>query len=263
MKLSFIGCGNMARAMISGILDKGLVKADDIYGSNATAEHAIETREMLGIHTTTNNAEAVEHGEIVFLCVKPQQYSAALKEIAGHRANKVLVTIAPGKSIAWVQQEAGLPLKVVRTMPNTPALVGMGYTSYCANAAVEPTELERVEELLSSFSTIQKVDEHIIDAASAVAGSAPAFTYIFIEALADGAVAEGMTRDKALAAAAHTVMGSAKMVLESGKHPAKLKDEVCSPGGSTIAGVQALEDAAFRGAVMEAIRATAAKARSL
>jgi len=264
MKLAFVGCGNMARAMIQGILDNGLASADDIYGSNATQAHAAETRELLGIHTTTNNAEAVAHGQIIFLCVKPQQYSAVLKEIGDQLVgNKVLVTIAPGKSMAWVQQEAGRPLKVVRTMPNTPALVGEGFTSYCPNQAVEPEELSQIEALLGSFSTIMRLDENMIDAASAVAGSAPAFTYMFIEALADGAVAEGMPRDKALAAAAQTVLGSARMVQESGKHPGTLKDEVCSPGGSTIAGVQALEDAAFRGAVIEAIRATTEKARSL
>jgi pyrroline-5-carboxylate reductase len=264
MKLGFIGCGNMAKAIIQGIASKGLVAPENIMGSNSNANHAAQTHELLGIQTTTSNTEVVAHADIVFLCVKPQQYAAVLAEIKASLAeNQILVSIAPGKTLAWLEEQLGHPAKLVRVMPNTPALVGEGTTTYCLGSLISPEEAATIAKLLESFGMAIELKEHLMDAASAVGGSAPAYVYLFIEALADGGVAEGLPREQALTIAAQTVLGSAKMVLESGKHPGQLKDEVCSPGGSTIEGVRELEAGAFRGTTMAAIQACAAKAKRL
>ncbi len=254
----------MAQAMIQGILSQGLVNTSDIFGSNSSEAHALQVHKALGITTSTNNKDVVHAADVVFLSVKPQQYEAVINEIKNEvSSEQLIVTIAPGKTIQWLEGCFEKPVKLVRTMPNTPALVGEGLTSYCANSLVNTKELALVEELLSSFGKIEHVKESLIDVASAIGGSGPAFVYQFIEALADGAVCDGLPRKQAYEIAAQTVLGSAKMVLETDKHPGQLKDEVCSPGGSTIKGVETLEEAAFRGAVMKAIKATTQAARSL
>lgn len=264
MQLGFIGCGNMAKAIIQGIIAKGLVAPENIQGSNSKQATADATAAALGIQTTTSNTQVAGQADIVFLCVKPQQYAAVLSEIAPHlHERQILVSIAPGKTLAWLEEQIGHPAKLVRTMPNTPALVGEGLTTYCPGDLVTPEEVKIVRELLESFGVALEVKESQIDAASAVGGSSPAFTYMFIEALADAGVAEGLTRQQAITIATQAVRGSAKMVQESGKHPSQLKDEVCSPGGSTIVGVHELESGAFGGTVMNAVQATTAKARTL
>lgn len=264
MRLGFIGCGNMAKAIIAGIVAKGLVTPDDILGSNTTEEHAKATAEALGIQTTTDNKRVAGESDIVFLCVKPQQYESVIDEVKGElHERQIFVSIAPGKTLAWLGEKIGSPVKLVRVMPNTPALVGEGTTSFCVGDLLDAEDTRIVRELLESFGLAIQLKESLMDAASAVGGSAPAFVYMFIEALADGGVAEGLPRAQATQIAAQTVLGSAKMVLESGKHPGQLKDEVCSPGGSTIAGVEELESGAFRGTTMAAVQATAAKARIL
>ena len=264
MNIGFIGCGNMAQAMIKGVLGKGLVTPSQVFGSNSSEAHAQQVHEALDIQTFTDNTKVVEACDVVFLSVKPQQYETVIAEIKdGVSEEQIIVTIAPGKTIQWLEERFAKPIKLVRTMPNTPALVGEGLTSYCENSLVGAEDLSRIEEILSSFGHIVHLKEALIDVASAVGGSGPAFVYQFIEALADGAVSDGLPRAQAYEIAAQTVLGSAKMVLETGKHPAQLKDEVCSPGGSTIKGVEVLENAAMRGAVINAVRTTTKIARSL
>lgn len=263
-KLGFIGCGNMATAVIQGVLAKGLVQPQDVTVSCSSAARAAERAVQLGACAASCNADVAAVADVLFLSVKPQQYEDVIEEVRDLvDETKVVVTIAPGKTLAWLDARFGKEVKIVRCMPNTPALVGEGLTSYCPNDAVSPEELALVEGLLDCFGKRMRLPEHLIDAASAVGGSAPAFVFAFIEALADGGVAEGLPRAKALEVAAQTVLGSAKMVLETGEHPGALKDQVCSPGGSTIKGVEALEKAAFRGAVIDAVRTTAAAARGL
>jgi pyrroline-5-carboxylate reductase len=263
-KLGFIGVGNMATAIIGGITGHGLVDAGDIYGSNHSPASAERAARELGINAGTDNLAVAKTADILFLSVKPQMFAEVAAQIRGAlRRDQVVVSIAPGKTLAWLAQNLGSDVKIVRTMPNTPAMVGAGVTTYCANEFVSEEELARVRTLLESFSLAIQVKESQIDAASAVGGSAPAFAYAFIEALADGGVAEGLPRSMAYQVAAQTVLGSAKMVLETGKHPGQLKDDVCSPAGSTIKGMETLEKAAFRGAVIDAVRTTAAAARGL
>ena len=244
MKLGFIGCGNMAKAMIKGIIASGAVAPGEIYGSNATPEHAAAVAEEFGINAGTNNITVAENADILFLSVKPYQYEAVIAEIRGAmRPEQTVVTIAPGKTIAWLEEQFGTPVRIVRTAPNTPAHVLAGVTAYCPNSLATAEDVATVECLLASFGT--------------------AYVYMFIEALADAGVAEGLKRPQAYQLAAQGVLGAAKLVLESGKHPGQLKDEVCSPSGSTIRGLEVLEKGAFRGTVIDALRTTIEKARAL
>ena len=264
MRLGFIGCGNMAKAIIQGILAKGLVAPEDILASNTTQAHVDATAAALGIQATTDNTRVAGESDIVFLSVKPQQYESVIDQVKDNlHERQIVVSIAPGKTLAWLSDKIARPVKLVRAMPNTPAVVGEGITTFCVGDLTTPEDTKIVKELLESFGLAIELKESLMDAASAVGGSTPAFAYMFIEALADGGVAEGLPREQARMIAAQAVLGSAKMVLESGKHPAQLKDEVCSPGGSTIAGVQELERGAFDGTTMSAVQATVAKARSL
>ena len=173
------------------------------------------------------------------------------------------MSIAAGKNMEFLTAGLGEDKKIIRVMPNTPALVGAGITGFTANGNVTAEDKEKALKILSSFGEAEEVPEKLMDVVTSVGGSAPAFVYMFIEALADGAVLDGMPRDKAYHFAAQCVLGSAKMVLESGKHPGELKDMVCSPGGTTIEGVRALEDAGFRGIVMEAVHAATEKSKEL
>lgn len=177
--------------------------------------------------------------------------------------DQIIITLAPGKTLAWLEKMFKKPTKIVRTMPNTPAMVSEGMTAACPNEYVTDEELAYVCEILKSFGDVEVVPEKLIDAVVAVSGSSPAYVYMMIEAMADAAVAEGMPRHQAYKFAAQAVLGSAKMVLETGKHPGELKDMVCSPGGTTIEAVKVLEETGFRGALMQAMEICAEKSRNL
>ncbi|MEF2560752.1 MAG: pyrroline-5-carboxylate reductase [Eggerthellaceae bacterium] len=264
MKLGFIGCGNMAKAIIKGVLSSNLVPANDICASNATEAHAKASAEELGISVSTCNATVVSNSDAIFLSVKPYQYEQIIAEIKDSvRDDQIIVTIAPGKTIQWLTDQFGKPTKIIRTAPNTPALVGEGLTAYHANELVSADEVAYVVSLLESFGSAVELKETLLDVSATVGGCTPAYTYMFIEAIADAGVAEGLTRQQAYQIAAQAVMGSAKMVLETGKHPGELKDQVTSPSGSTIVGVQSLEEHAFRGTVIRALRDATAKSRTL
>ena len=264
MKIGFIGCGNMASAMISGMLKKGLYKKDEIIVSNLTEEGSKRSREKLGVVTTLDNHEVVKNTKLVFLAVKPQFYEEVLNEVKGELTPEhTVVGIAPGKTLAWLEEKCGQPLKVVRMMPNTPAQVGEGMTGVCANEKVSAEELAQICEITDSFGRTEVVPERLMDAVGAVSGCSPAYVYMFIEAMADAAVADGMPRAQAYKFAAQSVYGSAKMVLETGKHPGELKDAVCSPAGTTIEAVAALEAGGFRNTVISAQRACSQKSRDM
>lgn len=264
MKIGFVGCGNMAHAIIGGIISKGIVAAQDIYGSNSREASARAAAQDLGINTTTNNCEVVDACDIIVLSVKPQMYEPVIAQIKDNiRANQLIITIAPGKTIAWLEEQFGKPIRLIRAMPNTPALVGEGLTCYVANSNATEDDIAYAVSLFESYGSAMPLPEKLIDVESAVGGSTPAFVYMFIEALADGGVAEGLPRDAAIKIAAQAVLGSAKMVLETGEHPGALKDKVCSPSGSTIKGVEQLELRGFRGTTTNAIRTSAQAAKRL
>ena len=264
MKYGFIGCGNMAAAIINGALAKGILAKEDILASVKTESSAKRIQETMGIACTTDNLSVASQADYLFLAVKPQFCEEVALEVRGKRKKgQVLVSIAAGKTLAWLKEKFGENEKIIRTMPNTPALVGEGITGVCPDDLVSREETDLVLELLNSFGKAAVVTEPILDIVGAVSGSSPAFVFMFIEALADGAVAEGMPRAQAYTFAAQSVLGSAKMVLETGLHPGALKDMVCSPGGTTIEGVNVLEKEGIRSAVMDAVRACIAKTKKL
>lgn len=263
MKVGFIGAGNMASAMIGGMLQKGLLQKEDIIASSATQKTADRVAQEFGIRTTLDNKE-VAKAEIVILAIKPIYCEGVIREIRDQIGeNQIVVTIVAGRSLQWLSDTFGKPVKLIRTMPNTPALVGEAVTALCPGELVSEEELEEVCSLFRGFGKAEVVGEHLMDAVVAVSGSSPAYVFMFIEAMADAAVAEGMPRVQAYQFAAQSVLGSAKMVLETGKHPGQLKDEVCSPGGTTIAGVSALEEWGFRNAVIKAEDASYEKGRKM
>ena len=254
MKIGFIGCGNMGKAMIHGMIDSGKCAASDITASVKTEKSAEECRKDLGINVTTDNISVARSADVLFLAVKPQFFEEVIGQIKDEIAdNVIIVSIAPGKTLSWFDEKFKRELKVIRTMPNTPAMVGEGMMGVCANAKVSDDELKMVEDLCSGFSKTEVVDEKLMDVVTAVSGSSPAYVFMFIEAMADAAVAGGMPRQKAYTFAAQAVLGSAKMVLETGMHPGELKDMVCSPAGTTIQAVRVLEEKGMRSAVFEAM----------
>lgn len=264
MKIGFIGCGNMASAMIGGILKKGIYEKEEIIVSNLTEAGSRRSQEKLGVVTTLDNKEVVRSTKTVVLAVKPQFYEEVLKEVQGELTpDHLIVGIAPGKTLAWLEEKSGKQLKVVRMMPNTPALVGEGMTGFCANERVTEEELTEIRTITESFGRAEMVPERMMDTVGAVSGSSPAYVFMFIEAMADAAVAQGMSRKQAYSFASQAVLGSAKMVLETGMHPGELKDMVCSPAGTTIEGVRALEKAGMRSAIYEALQACADKSKKL
>lgn len=252
-KIGFIGCGNMGSAMIQGILDSGYC-AEDMMVSCRTKEKLEEKKERFGVLTDTDNRKIAEFAEILFLAVKPQFYANVLAEIKDILTEKkIVVSMAPGKTLEWLKEQAGGKAKIIRTMPNTPSMVKEGMMGICAGSDVAEDDLSLVQEICGGFSQTEVVPEHLMDAVTAVSGSSPAYVFLFIEAMADAAVAEGMPRAQAYKFAAQAVLGSAKMVLETGKHPAELKDMVCSPAGTTIQAVRVLEEKGFRSSVFEAM----------
>ena len=257
MQWGFIGCGNMAKAMIRGMVEHNAVKAHQVIASDAL-EAALEPMAALGVQTTQNNQEVAAKSRYLVLAVKPMFYPAVIAEIAPVISeDTVVVTIAAGQEIAAMEKQFGKPVKLIRTMPNTPAMVGEGMTAVCPNDNVGAGELEEMKQAFSAFCLVEQVPERLMDAVTSVSGSSPAYVFMFIEAMADAAVQQGMPRAQAYRFAAQAVLGSAKMVLETGKHPGELKDMVCSPAGTTIAAVKVLKEKGFRGAVMDAMEACA------
>ena len=264
MKIGFIGLGNMAKAMIGGILRKNIISPEDILGYARTKETRDRVSKEYGITIGESNEQVAQQADILFLAVKPQMFGEVIPQIRDQvKAQTLIVSIAAGKTIAQIEEAFEKEISLIRCMPNTPAMVLEGCTGACRNSGVTDEEMETCMKLLLSFGLAYEVPERLMDAVGAVSGSSPAFVFQFIEAMADGGVKAGMPRSQALGFAAQTVLGSAKLLLESGKHPGELKDMVCSPGGTTICGVQALEEAGLRGAVMKAIEACVERSKNM
>ena len=264
MKIGFIGCGNMGQAMVSGMLASGKVKTADLVLSDKTLEARVKLKEKYDAYVTESNVEVAMISDVIFLAVKPQFYEEVITEIKQSVwSEKILVAIAPGKTFAWIEEVLGKPAKIVRAMPNTPALVKEGMMGICGNSQVSSDELMMVSNLCAGFSKVETVTEPMLDVVTAVSGSSPAYVFMFIEAMADAAVEGGMPRKQAYTFAAQAVLGSAKMVLETGMHPGELKDMVCSPAGTTIQAVRVLEEKGMRAAVMDAMKACLDKSRNM
>ena len=260
MKIGFIGAGNMGSALADAAIKSGA----EIYIYDKDTEKAKALSEKIGARLA-DNLEIAEICDYVFLAVKPNIIPIAIGEIKdGLLKNKkgVLVSMAAGVSIAKIS-EAIENYPIIRIMPNTPASVGEGLILWCTNSLVSESAAEGFKSAMQNAGILQSIDESKIDAASAVSGCGPAFVYLFIEALADGGVQCGLARDVAQRLAAQTVLGAAKLTLLSGKHPGELKDAVCSPGGTTIEGVHALEMGAFRATAASAVLAAYEKTLKL
>lgn len=259
MKYGFIGCGNMGGTIACAIAKK----TKSILLSDPSPKTSLFA-ETLGC-TTGDNLTVAKECERIVLAVKPQMMASVLAPIAETLAARkpVIITIAAGIEMQQIERMVGASLPIIRLMPNTPVAVGKGMTVYCSNKLVDASVLEDFLTDMEFAGTMDALDEKLIDAASALSGSGPAYFYMFLEAMADGAVACGLPRQKALTYAAATMEGAAQMFMHSGKHPGELKDAVCSPAGSTIVGVQALEEHGFRGAVMDCITAAYQKNKTL
>lgn len=265
LKLGFIGLGNMATAMIGGMLKEQVATACDIIGKARTQGTEEKVKERFNIKIAQTNARVAEQADVLFLAVKPIFFPEIIEEIrSAVRPGTIIVSIAAGRNLTYLKEAFSRPdCKLIRCMPNTPALVLEGCTGVCADDNVTEEDLECVLNLLNAFGTASVVPERLMDVVVGVSGSAPAYVFMFIEAMADEAVAEGMPRKQAYEFAAQAVLGSAKMVLETGRHPGELKDMVCSPGGTTIQAVKVLEEMGMRAAVMDAMEACIEKSRSM
>ncbi|MBQ1491113.1 MAG: pyrroline-5-carboxylate reductase [Blautia sp.] len=263
-QIGFIGCGNMGSAMVGGILAKGLYGKEDILVSQLHPEGAAKTRERFGVEAVLDNCQVAREAKLLFLAVKPQFYEEVLAQIQGELTKEhVVVGLAPGKTTSYLKEHCKGAGGFARFMPNTPAQVGRGMTAICLGEGITPEIEKTLVAIAESFGEAQVIPERLMDAAGAVGGCSPAFVYMFIEAMADAAVLEGMPRAMAYRFAAQTCLGAAAMVMETGRHPGDLKDMVTSPGGTTIEGVRTLEKGGFRGTVMEALIACAEKGKGL
>lgn len=264
MTIGFIGLGNMAKAMLSGILGDGVVQPEDILGSAATQATLDKVKEQYKIRTTLSNKTVAREADILVLAVKPIVLPVVLEEIMDEVDDrKLIISIAAGKTTKWISQYFNKPVKIIRCMPNTPALVQEGASAVCRNENVTDEELQTALQLIRSFGMAEVVNENLVDVIGAVSGASPAYVFMFIEALADAGVKWGLTRRQAYRFCAQAVMGSAELMLKSGRHPAELKDMVCSPGGTTIEGLEVLEERGLRGDVMKAIDACMNKSKQM
>ena len=262
-KIGFIGMGNMGYAMLKGAL--AAFSPSDIIFSSPDREKCERISSETGVRFAESNAECGNNAKYIVLAVKPQMYPTVLKNIVNVVTEEsVIISIAPGITIASIKSALGSNIRVVRAMPNTPALIGEGLTGVSYNASdYSFDERDVIDKFFTSFGKVVYVDEKLMDGVVCASGSSPAYVYMFIEALADSVVKYGIKRDDAYKMVAQTVLGSAKMVLESGEHPAVLKDKVCSPGGTTIQAVSALEENGFRNALIKATDACYDKCTSI
>lgn len=269
--IGFLGAGKMGTALARGFIDAGLVTAEQIMASDPVENACIAFGRETGAKTAKSNAEVAKFASVLLLAVKPDQVGGVLEEIRDHFTQKhVLISIAAGVPLAKLGAglepllESGLePKRVIRVMPNTPALVGASATAYALGKSALPEDGELAQKLFSAVGIAFPVKESLLDAVTGLSGSGPAYIYLMIEALSDGGVASGLPRDIATKLAAQTVLGSAKMVLETGLHPGALKDMVTSPGGTTIEGLHELEKGKVRAALMNAVRAATEKSKKL
>lgn len=276
MNVGFIGTGNMGTALLKGYAAANPGSPDNIYAFDKDKVRLKAVAKELGIHGCHDAVDLTVHSDILILAVKPNVFHEALAEIIPSMdfENKVIVSIAAGISIEYIETQCRelsgykdkkkpFCCKVIRVMPNTPALVGQGMSAICRNSQVTDAEFKTVMDIFASVGKAEEVEEKLMDCVTGVSGSSPAYVYLFIEALADGAVLQGMNRKQAYSFAAQSVLGSAEMVLRTGVHPGELKDMVCSPGGTTIEAVQVLEKNGFRNSVIEAVKAASDKSKAI
>jgi pyrroline-5-carboxylate reductase len=262
--IAFLGAGNMAEALVKGLLRAGVASPQEIVCTDRRAERGPELIQRYGVRFGQDNAAAAREAGIVLLSVKPQAMNKLLVEIApALDASKLVISIAAGVPIAAIERKVGHGVRIVRTMPNTPALVGAGATALAAGEHATDADLAQARALFDAVGKTVVVDEPLLDAVTGLSGSGPAYVFLVIEALSDAGVKVGLGRQQAQDLAAQTVLGSAKLLLETGEHPGRLKDQVTSPGGTAIAGLHTLEAGGLRTTLMNAVEAATRRAHEL
>jgi pyrroline-5-carboxylate reductase len=263
MKLGFVGCGKMAAALAGGVLKSGVFAKEDVFVTDKIPEAVKSLVARHGVHAAADNAALAASAGVILLCVKPGDAFDALQATREHLSGKLVISILAGVTLASLQKAAGENVRIVRVMPNTPALIHKGAAAYAPGHSATEGDAAVVEKIFASVGKVFRVKEELLDVVTGLSGSGPAYIYVVIEAMADAGVLMGLPRELALQLAAQTVAGAAEMVLETGLHPAQLKDQVTSPGGTTIAGLEALEAAGIRTAFLSAVRAATQRSREL
>lgn len=263
-KIGFVGCGNMGKAMLQGIINSEIINKEDIIVSTKSIESKENIKKVFDVKTTLDNKEVVKNSNIIFFAIKPNMYKAVMEEVKEFiNEDDIIISIAAGITIENIENFLSNKNKIIRTMPNTPALVGEGMTAICPNLNIESTDLEICENIFKTFGKCEFIEEKDFDAFIALCGSSPAYVFMFIEAMADAAVKLGIPRKKAYIMAEQSILGSAKLALETGLHPGELKDMVCSPGGTTIEAVIELENQGFRNSIIKAMEKCADKSKEM
>jgi pyrroline-5-carboxylate reductase len=263
-RLGFLGCGNMGEALVKGLVEAHVVPADAITASDARTDRLAELERQYGIRVAKDNVTLVRDADVIVLAVKPQIMAPVLEEVASALSRKHLViSVAAGVSTATIRAEANKDLRLIRVMPNTPALVLEGATAIAKSKGLEPGDLETAEEIFGAVGKVVVLGEELMDAVTGLSGSGPAYVAVVIESLADGGVKMGLDRATAMTLATQTVLGAAKLLLATGVHPGALKDMVSSPGGTSITGIAALEEGGIRTTFIKAVERATLRSREL
>ena len=262
--IGFIGCGNMAKAIIGGLIKSNLILPEKILASAKTKDTLEKIEKEYNIETALDNKEVARVSDYLILAVKPYMHHMILEEIRKEvRKDTIVITIAAGISMNYMKQYLSKDILVVKAMPNTPAMVGEGITALVLDEEIKEEAREEIIDIFNSFGKTEILEENLMNGFSALCGSSPAYVYMMIEAMADGGVMQGIPRKQSYKMAAQAVLGAAKMVLETGIHPGELKDNVCSPKGTTIEAVAKLEEIGFRSSIIEAIRVCTEKSKKI
>lgn len=262
-KIGFLGGGNMGEALIRGLVKTGLIPPDHLFVTDVRLTRLEELARLYGLHTLSDNGLLVRRVDVVILAVKPQILATVLREIAPATPGKLLISVAAGVSTAVIRDHLPAGVRLIRTMPNAPALVLEGATAIAKSDGLEPGDLEVAQEIFGAVGKAVVVEEELMDAVTGLSGSGPAYIALVVEALADGGVKVGLDRQTAMMLAAQTVLGAARLLIETGTHPGQLKDMVTSPGGTAIAGIHTLESGGLRRTLMDAVERATQRSREL
>ena len=263
-RIGFVGAGNMAEALIRGLLGAGVVSSGQIVASDISADRRSHVAKSHGVRVTESNTEVMESAEVVVLAVKPQGMGAIVAPLAFASAGRTVISIAAGVRLAQLSEWLGADRAIVRAMPNTPALVLAGMTVLCPNTACRKKDVQAATQIFSAVGDAVVIErEEWLDAVTGLSGCGPGYVFVILDALAEGAVKLGLPRDLARRLAVHTVLGAAKLAAETGRHPAELRDMVASPGGATLAGLEVLERGNLRAILMAAVEAATRRSKEL
>jgi pyrroline-5-carboxylate reductase len=263
MKLGIIGCGKMGSALLKGAVQSKAVNPAEVFLHDAYIPLAEQLADDIGATALDSNAAVIGQSEVVLLCVKPQDMLDMLRSLPALSTAPLFISIAAGLKLAALEEVLGADARIIRVMPNTPALVGKGASAFSRGSCANDTDAGFVHAILKAVGMVTEVPEKQLDAVTGLSGSGPAYIYTVIEALAEGGVLMGLPRDKALMLATQTVAGAAEMVIHTGEDPAALRDQVASPGGTTVAGLSALEAGAFRATLIDAVRTATQRSTEL